>query len=121
MKWQIDDIHSQIQFKIRHMMVSWASGCFERFSGTINLDEDCPEKTTINILIDVASINTRQADRNAHLRGPAFFDVVAYSVITFKSSKVTRTGAGTAMLTGDLTIREVTHEVTLNVTYSGQE
>jgi polyisoprenoid-binding protein YceI len=121
MTWQIDSVHSQIQFKVRHMMVSWVRGCFEKFNGTINLDEHNTEKTTVNIMIDVASIYTHQADRDAHLRGADFLDAFTYPKIYFVSRKVKQTSANTAKLTGDLTIRDVANEVTLDITYSGQE
>jgi polyisoprenoid-binding protein YceI len=120
MSWQIDSAHSEIQFKVRHMMVSWGRGSFEKFGGTINLDEQNPEKSSVEIQIDAASINTRQADRDAHLRSPDFFDAPNHPYITFKSKKVKQTSANTAKLVGDLTIRDITKEVTLDVTYEGQ-
>lgn len=120
MSWQIDNAHSEIQFKIRHMMVSWGRGSFEKFGGTINIDEENPENSTVEIQIDANSINTRQADRDAHLRSPDFFDAPHYPYLTFKSKQVKQTSATTAKLIGDLTIRDVTKEVTLDVTYNGQ-
>jgi polyisoprenoid-binding protein YceI len=102
------------------MMVSWGRGSFEKFDGTINLDEQNPENSTVDIRIDANSVNTRQPDRDAHLRSADFFDATNYPYITFKSTKVKRTGPNTAKVTGDLTIRGVTKEVTLDVTYSGQ-
>jgi polyisoprenoid-binding protein YceI len=120
MSWQIDSAHSEIQFKVRHMMVSWGRGSFEKFGGTINLDEQNPENSSVEIQIDAASINTRQADRDAHLRSPDFFDAPNHPYITFKSKKVKQTSANTAKLVGDLTIRDITKEVTVDVTYEGQ-
>ena len=120
MSWQIDAAHSEIQFKVRHMMVSWAKGSFEKFGGTIVLDEQNPENTSVDIQIDAASISTRQADRDAHLRSPDFFDAPNHPFIAFKSKKVQQTSAKTAKLVGDLTIRGTTKEVTLDVTYEGQ-
>src|SRR3954454_8565554 len=70
MSWQIDTVHSEVSFKVRHMMVSWGRGSFEKFGGTINIDEKNPENSTVDIQIDAASVNTRQADRDAHLRSP---------------------------------------------------
>jgi polyisoprenoid-binding protein YceI len=119
MSWQIDSAHSEIQFKVRHMMVSWVRGSFEKFSGTVNFDEQNPENSTVDIQIDAASINTRQADRDAHLRSPDFLDAPTYPYLTFVSKRVQPTSDQTAKLIGDLTIRGVTHEVTLDVTYSG--
>jgi len=120
MSWQIDTVHSEVNFKVRHMMVSWGRGSFEKFGGTIDIDEQNPENSTVDIQIDAASINTRQADRDAHLRSPDFFDAPTYPFITFKSTKVQQTSANTAKLTGDLTIRGVTKPVTIDVTYAGQ-
>jgi len=120
MSWQIDTVHSEVSFKVRHMMVSWGRGSFEKFGGTINIDEKNPENSTVDIQIDAASINTRQADRDAHLRSPDFFDAPNHPYITFKSTKVTQTGPNTAKLTGDLTIRGITKPATLDVTYAGQ-
>jgi polyisoprenoid-binding protein YceI len=120
MSWQIDTAHSEIQFKVRHMMVSWARGSFEKFSGNINIDEQNPENTTVDIQIDAASISTRQPDRDAHLRSPDFFDAPTYPYLTFKSKKVKQTSNNTAKVIGDLTIRDITKEVTLDVTYNGQ-
>ena len=120
MSWQIDSTHSEVQFKTRHMMVSWVRGTFENFSGTIEIDEENPENTVVDIQIDAASINTRQGDRDAHLRSADFLDAPNHPYLTFKSKKVKQTGSNTAKLVGDLTIRGVTKEVTLDVNYSGQ-
>jgi polyisoprenoid-binding protein YceI len=119
MSWQLDTAHSHIEFKVRHMMVSWTRGQFEKFSGTIEIDEQNPENTKVDIQIDAASINTRQADRDAHLRSPDFLDAPTYPNITFKSKKVQQTSANTVKLIGDLTIRDVSKEVVLDVNYEG--
>ena len=119
MSWQIDSAHSEIQFKVRHMMLCWVGGSFETFSGTVNFDEQNPQNSTVDIQIDAASINTRQADRDAHLRSPDFFDAPNHPYLTFVSKRVQPTSDQTAKLVGDLTIRGVTHEVTLDVSYSG--
>jgi polyisoprenoid-binding protein YceI len=121
MSWQFDYAHSEIQFKVRHMMVSWVRGQFENWSGTINIDEEHPERSIVEVQIEAASINTRQADRDAHLRSPDFLDAVEHPYLTFRSKRVQRTGENTAKLIGDLTIRGVTREVTLDVEFSGQE
>ncbi len=120
MSWQLDNAHTEIQFKVRHMMVSWVRGSFEKFSGTVNLDEANPENATVEVKIDASSITTRQADRDGHLRSPDFLDAENHPYVVFKSKRVQRTGSNTAKLVGDLTIREVTREVTLDVTYEGQ-
>jgi polyisoprenoid-binding protein YceI len=120
MSWQIDYAHSHIGFSVRHMMVSQVRGEFQSFSGEIELDEAHPENTQVHIRIDAASINTRQADRDEHLRSPDFLDAATYPYLTFRSKRVEVTGPNRARLVGDLTIREVSNEVTLDVTYQGQ-
>lgn len=120
MSWQIDFAHSEIQFKVRHMMVSWVRGQFDSFSGSVNLDEEHPEHTSVEVSIDAASINTRQADRDAHLKSPDFLDVATYPTINFRSTRVDVTGKNTAKLHGDLSIRGVTKPVVLDVEYQGK-
>ena len=94
-------------------------GAFEKFSGTVQLDENNPANTTVDIQIETASINTRDAQRDAHLRSADFFNSDAYPTMAFKSKKVVQTSDNTAVLTGDLTIRDVTREVNLEVEYLG--
>jgi len=120
MAWQIDPVHTHIQFSVRHMMISKVRGEFERFSGTVNLDEEHPERTTVSVQIEAASINTRAADRDNHLRSPDFFNAAQYPYLTFQSTRVERTGERTARLHGDLTIRDVTRPVVLDVTFVGK-
>lgn len=120
MSWQIDYAHSAINFSVRHMMVSKVRGKFESFSGEVKLDEDHPENSQVFIQIDADSIATAQADRDGHLRSPDFLDVESYPHITFRGKRVEVTGKDSAKLIGDLTIRDVTNEVTLDITYEGQ-
>ena len=119
MSWNIDASHSEIQFVVRHMMLSKVRGQFEKFTGTVILDEKNPANTTVDIQIDTNSVNTRDAKRDGHLRSPDFFNAEAYPAITFKSSRVEQLDALHARLNGDLTIRGITHPVTLNVEYLG--
>lgn len=120
MSWNLDNAHTEIQFRVRHMMVSWVRGSFGSFSANLNLDEAHPENSTVEVKVDAASITTRQADRDAHLRSPDFLDAEKYPHLIFRSKRVQRTGENTAKLIGDLTIRDVTREITLNVTYEGK-
>lgn len=120
MAWQIDTAHSHIQFSVRHMMISKVRGRFEEFNGTINFNEDNPTNTTVDVEINAASINTREEDRDNHLRSPDFLNVEEYPVLTFKSKRVEVTSDDTAKLIGDLTIRDTTREVILDVEYAGQ-
>ncbi len=119
MAWQIDTAHSAVHFTVRHMMISNVRGEFQKLEGTINFDEEHPENTTVDIRIDASSINTREAQRDAHLRSADFLDVENYPYITFKSTRVERTGDLTAKLYGDLTIRGVTKPVVLDVEHTG--
>ena len=119
MAWQIDTSHSDIQFSVRHMMISKVRGRFENFSGTVNFDESNPTNTTVEIAVDLNSINTRDEKRDGHLRSADFFDVENHPTMTFVSKKVEQTDEFNGRLIGDLTIRGVTHEVALDVQYSG--
>jgi polyisoprenoid-binding protein YceI len=120
MSWNIDHAHSQVQFTVRHMMISKVRGTFEKFDGTVALDENNPANTTVDVQIETASINTRDAQRDAHLRSPDFFNSEVYPIMAFKSKRVTLVDANHATLVGDLTIRDVTREVALEVEFIGQ-
>ncbi|MBP7962403.1 MAG: YceI family protein [Caldilineaceae bacterium] len=120
MSWQIDSSHSHIQFSVRHMMISRVKGTFETFSGTVALDEANPANTVVNVSIEAASINTRDAQRDGHLQSPDFLDAATFPTLTFVSTKVEKTGTNHAKLYGDLTIQTVTRPVVLDVEYVGQ-
>jgi polyisoprenoid-binding protein YceI len=119
MPFQIDNSHSEIQFSVRHMMVSKARGVFEKWSGVVALDPANPAATTVDITIEAASINTKDAQRDGHLRSPDFLNVEQNPSIGFKSTKVEVTGDNTAKLYGDLTLAGVTKPVVLAVEYQG--
>lgn len=120
MAFQIDTGHSHIQFSARHMMISKVRGEFRQFDGTVNLDESNPANTTVDITVDATSINTREDDRDTHLKSTDFLNVETYPSLTFKSTSVEVTGEDSAKLHGDLTIRDVTRPVTFDVEYSGK-
>ena len=120
MAWVIDPAHSEINFSVRHMMISTVRGRFERFSGTVNFDEAAPARTTVDVQIEAASVNTKEAKRDGHLKSPDFFDAANYPYLTFKSKRVNVVDSQHARLVGDLTIRNVTKQVVLDVEYSGQ-
>jgi polyisoprenoid-binding protein YceI len=111
--FQIDPAHSTIAFKVRHMLGT-AKGNFSKFNGTINVDRDHPEQSSVTVTIDSASIDTGIAKRDDHLRGE-LFNVAKYPEITFKSRRVKQTGANTGEIAGDLTIRGMTRPIMLNV------
>lgn len=117
----IDPSHTSVGFTVRHLMVSKVRGSFEKVSGTVKYDPNEPEKIVIDATIDAASINTREAKRDEHLRSPDFFDVAKHPTLTFKSKKAKVLGKGKLEVIGDLTIRGVTKEVTLQVEGLDQE
>jgi polyisoprenoid-binding protein YceI len=113
--WNIDPVHSVAEFKVKHMMISNVKGQFTGVTGAIALNEDDIAKSHIEASIDAASIQTRDAQRDAHLKSADFFDVEKFPTLTFQSTRVTRTGEGELAVTGDLTIHGVTREVTFAV------
>ncbi len=120
MSWILDTAHTSVKFSARHMMISTVTGQFSKVSGTVDFDEAQPEKTQIYVKIAADSIDTKDAQRDAHLKSPDFLDVANYPYIEFKSTRVERTGENTARLHGDLTIRGVTKPVTLDVEFLGK-
>ena len=112
--WEIDPGHTSVQFSVRHLMVSNVRGEFGKVSGVVKVDDSDVTKSTIEATIDVASINTRNAKRDEHLRSPDFFDAAKYPTITFKSTKAEKTASGWKV-TGDLTMHGVTKPVVLDV------
>ncbi|MBS2015483.1 MAG: YceI family protein [Deltaproteobacteria bacterium] len=112
--FDVDQSHSRLVFSVRHLMVSNTRGQFEKFGGTVFLDEANPAASTVKLEIDTASINSADAKRDEHLRSADFFDVKKHPKMTFTSTKVERAGAG-YRITGDLTIRDVTKPVVLDV------
>jgi polyisoprenoid-binding protein YceI len=120
MPWQIDQSHSHIQFSARHMMISKVRGNFERFDGTVEADEHNPTAAKVDVRIEAASINTKDANRDNHLRSPDFLNAEQFPYLTFKSTRVEQVDAENAKLYGDLTIRDVTRPVVLKVEYQGQ-
>jgi polyisoprenoid-binding protein YceI len=113
--WQIDPVHSTAQFKVKHLMISNVKGEFTSIKGTLHLDSSDVTKSTIEAIIDAASINTREPQRDAHLKSADFFDVEKFPNITFKSGRVTKKANGQFAVEGDLTIHGVTRKVTLDV------
>lgn len=119
MSWQIDSAHALIEFSVTHMMIAKVRGRFNEFSGIVELNENNPEKTNVTVEIDVESIDTRQKQRDDHLRSPDFFNVAEFPKIVFKSTNVSLTDKTKAILTGDLTIKDITKPVSLNVEFNG--
>ncbi len=114
-QWQIDPAHSAAHFSVRHLMISNVRGEFTKLTGSAVLDPVDPSKSTVEVTIQAASINTREPQRDEHLRSADFLDVANYPTITFKSKRNEAVELEYFKLTGDLTIRGVTKEVTLDV------
>jgi polyisoprenoid-binding protein YceI len=114
-QWLIDASHSNVGFTVKHMMITNVRGEFTKLEGKVSWDPSKPEATQIEAVIDVASISTREEQRDAHLKNPDFFDVGNFPKITFKSKSVEAKGAEELSVTGDLTIHGVTKQVVLHV------
>lgn len=119
MAWQVDYAHSTISFWARHMMISKVRGTFNKFSAEINFDENTPENTTVFVEIDADSIQTRNEQRDGHLKSPDFLNIAQYPTLTFRGKRVERINDTRGKLVGDLTIRNITREVTLDINYFG--
>jgi polyisoprenoid-binding protein YceI len=116
--FKFDQAHSTIAFSVRHILGS-AKGKFTTFTGTIEVDRDHPEKSSVVATIQAASIDTVNAKRDEHLRTADFFNVQKYPEITFKSRRVKQTGPNTGEITGDFTMHGVTRAITLNIQWVG--
>jgi polyisoprenoid-binding protein YceI len=113
--WNIDPAHSVAEFKVKHMMISNVKGHFAKVTGVLTLDESDVTKSQGEVLIDATSIETRDAQRDAHLKSADFLDVEKFPTITFKSTRITRAAGGELAVAGDLTIHGVSRNVVLNV------
>lgn len=119
MSWKIDPAHSEINFSARHMMISTVRGQFEKFEGDVDFDQNALENSTVDVRIDAASLNSREAQRDGHLRSPDFLDVENYPTIYFKSKRVEVVDKNRGRVYGDLTIKNVSREVVLDVEFNG--
>jgi polyisoprenoid-binding protein YceI len=113
--WKIDPVHSAVEFKVRHMMISNVKGQFSAITGSLTLDPNDVTKSRIEASADAASINTRDSQRDGHLKSPDFFDVEKYPNLTFASTRVRREAEGQLKVIGNLTIHGITREVTFDV------
>jgi polyisoprenoid-binding protein YceI len=117
-RWDIDVGHSAIHFYVRHMVISKVHGRFARWAGAIELDPQDLTRSSVEVSIDAASIDTQVADRDAHLRSADFLDVAKYPQLTFRSRKIEKAGDG-YRVTGDLTLHGVQREVVLDAEFAG--
>lgn len=113
--WNIDPDHSNVGFKVRHLMVSNVKGSFEKHSGVVDINDKDVTKSTVTVTIETASINTNVQKRDDHLRSADFFDVAKFPTMTFVSKKVAKDGKDKLKVTGNLTLHGITKEVVLNV------
>jgi polyisoprenoid-binding protein YceI len=118
--WAIDPAHSSVEFSVKHMMVSTVKGRFARFAGTIVADEAKPSTAEVVAEVDVASVETGAAQRDEHLRSDDFFNAARFPVISFRSTNIEPAGNDAWRMTGDLTIRDVTRPVVLDVVSDGR-
>jgi polyisoprenoid-binding protein YceI len=118
-KWVIDPMHSEVQFKVKHLVISTVSGFFKSFAGELITDGDDFENAEIDFTLDIDSIDTNQSQRDEHLKSAEFFDAATYPKISFKSTSFTKTGDDEYALKGDLTIKDVTKPVSLDVEFGG--
>jgi len=117
--WDFDPAHSSIEFSVRHMLVSKVRGRFTKWSGRLEIDEQDLARSRFDVTIDVASVDTHEPQRDAHLRSPDFFAAEEHPTMTFRSKRVTPQGDERLAVTGDLTIRGTTREVVLDVERGG--
>jgi len=118
--WQIDTTHSGIGFSVRHLLVSKVRGRFTKWSGTLEIDDEQPQRSRVAVRIDAGSVDTNEPQRDAHLRSADFLDTATFPEITFVSTRVERPSAEELRITGDLTIRGITQSVVLEVEQGGQ-
>lgn len=121
--WNIDPAHSEVGFAVKHMMITTVKGWFEDVKGTITINEEDPSKSSVEVTIGAATINTRVKDRDAHLRSADFLEVEKYPEITFRSKRVegfTEMPGQSFKVIGDLTLHGVTKEVVLDAVYEGR-
>jgi polyisoprenoid-binding protein YceI len=113
--WQIDPNHTTMQFKVRHLMISNVKGGFDKFSGTLSLDDRDITRSRVEVVIDTASVNTNIKMRDDDLRSPNFFAAAQFPTMTFTSTRVEKAGDNRLRITGNLTIKGTTRPVVLDV------
>jgi len=120
---QLDPAHSSVEFSVKHMMMTTVRGRFKNVTATVTVDEERPERSSVYVEIDAASLDTGAADRDAHLRSADFFDAERYPKITYRSKRIEgipKKEGDRFRVIGDLTIRDTAMEVSLDVVFEGQ-
>lgn len=118
-QWNIDPVHSEIRFKVKHLVISTVTGEFERFSGSVAAEKADFSDARILFEADVESISTNNDQRDGHLKSPDFFDAAKYPKLTFVSKSLAPAAGGNYLLVGDMTLRGITRTVTLKAEYGG--
>ena len=118
-KWVIDPMHSEVQFKVKHLVISTVSGFFKSFEGTLETEGDDFDNANIYFALNIDSIDTNQSQRDEHLKSAEFFDAAQFPQITFKSTSFKKTDDDEFKLVGDLTVKGVTKTVTLDAEFGG--
>lgn len=119
--FNFDPVHSSIAFSVRHLMISRVRGSFKSWTGTLLVDEANPQASKIEVQIDAASIDTKEAQRDDHLRSPDFLETAKFPQIVFRSTKIEKAGGQEYRVTGDLSIHGVTKPVVLEAEYLGRK
>jgi polyisoprenoid-binding protein YceI len=118
--WQVDGAHSAVNLTVRHMVITKVRGHFTKWNAKLQLDTAEPTRSSVEVDIEAASIETGVADRDTHLRSPDFLDAAKYPTLRYRSRRVEAASKDRLRVIGDLTIRDVTREVVLDVEYGGQ-
>jgi len=118
-KWVLDPMHSEVQFKVKHLVISTVSGFFKSFEGELDTENDDFSDAKISFSLDINSIDTNQSQRDEHLKSAEFFDAEKYPKISFKSTSFTKSGDDEYKLAGDLTVKGITKQVSLDVEFGG--
>lgn len=120
MSWKIDTVHTRVVFSVPHMMITRVHGRFEELEGSVDFDEADPVNSSVDVRIKAESITTGESKRDGHLKSPDFLDVENHPHLHFESTRIEVLDDSHGRITGDLTIRGITREVTLDVEYAGQ-
>lgn len=120
-KWKFDTVHSSVGFSVRHLMISRVHGSFKTWNGELTTDDQNPEHSKVTVSIDTGSIDTKEPQRDEHLRSADFFDAVNHPKVTFESTSVQKLDGEHYKVIGNLTIRGVTKPVTLDTEYFGRQ